>query len=70
MDLQEIKEFKVQLGAQVWLVCLERKALLVRREKRATEVCLAFPGLQESVEREAVLELQDFLDQKDRKESQ
>ena len=69
MDLLENKEFREQLEAQVCLVSLEKKDLLVRRERREMEVFLASPGLLGSVEREAVQELQDFLDQKDKKES-
>ena len=70
MDLLENKECKEQLEAQVCLVFLEKKDLLVRRERREMEVFLASLGLLVSVEREAVQELQDFLDRKDKKENQ
>ena len=70
MDLLENKECKEQLEAQVYLVFLEKKDLLVRRERREMEVFLASLGLLVSVEREAVQELQDFLDRKDKKENQ
>ena len=70
MDLLENKECKEQLEAQVCLVFLEKKDLLVRRERREMEVFLASLGLLVSVESEAVQELQDFLDRKDKKENQ
>ena len=69
MDHLEIKVSRVRQGVLVCQVCLGRRDLPVRREKRATEVCLASPELLVSAEREAVLEPRAFLAPKDRKES-
>ena len=69
MDHLEIKVSRVRQGVQVCQVCLGRRDLPVRRERRATEVCLASPELLVSAEREAVLEPRAFLAPKDRKES-
>ena len=69
MDHLEIKVSRVRQGVQVCQVCLGRRDLPVRRERRVMEVCLASPGLLVSAEREAVPEPRAFLAPKDRKES-
>ena len=60
---------RVKQEARAYLDCRGKKGRLETRERKAMEVCLAFLELRVFVEREAVLELQDFQVQKDRKEN-
>ena len=68
-DLLETKVSRVKQEARGCLACRGKKGRLVTRERKAMEVCLAFLEPRVFVEREAVLELQDFQVQKDRKEN-
>merc|ERR1719204_2496358 len=70
MDFQEIKVPLVKQEVQVFLDYLEKKVLLGTGVKKVLLVFQAILELQVSEEIEVALEHLDFLDKRDRKESQ